>query len=81
MSQFVSDAQSVWPGARTESAPETRAGKDSNICEDDLGQESMASDAESYQRGPWRRPDPRITAGFVATACALARRGKLSRSE
>ena len=27
-----------------------------------LGQEPMASDAESYQRGSWRRPDPRITA-------------------
>ena len=53
------------------SAPETRAGRMATSARMTLGQESIASDAESYQRGLWRRPDPRITAGLVATACAL----------
>src|SRR4029450_5145412 len=43
------------------SAPETRAGRMATSARMTLGQESMASDAESYQRGLWRRPDPRIT--------------------
>ena len=53
------------------SAPETRAGRMATSARMTLGQGSIASDAESYQRGLWRRPDPRITAGLVATACAL----------
>jgi len=44
------------------SAPEKRAGRVATIARMTLGQESIASDAESYQRGLWRRPDPRIRA-------------------
>ena len=67
-----SHAQSVWPGVRSE-CPHRRSctGRMATSARMTLGQESIASDAESYQRGSWRRPDPRITAGLVATACAL----------
>jgi hypothetical protein len=45
------------------SAPDACAGRMATSARMTQGQESMASNAESYQRGPWRRPDPRIMAG------------------
>ena len=50
LGQFVSDAQSVWPAQDGVSAPETRAGRMATSARMTLGQESMASDAESYHR-------------------------------
>jgi hypothetical protein len=58
-SQFVSTRRVA--RVRTECPHRRRARKDGNIREDDSRTESIASDAESYQRGSWRRPDPRIT--------------------
>ena len=54
------------------SAPETRAGRMATSARMTLGQESMASDAESYQRSPWRRPDPRPVATRFAPIAILA---------
>ena len=43
------------------SAPDTCAGRMATFARMTLGPESLACDAESYQRGPWRRPDPRLS--------------------
>ena len=65
LNQFVSDAQCVWFGGRTECPHRRRApeGWQASVVGSLSGQESWPSVAESYHRSPRRRPDPRITAG------------------